>query len=62
MKSIITALPLVLLSSWTTNLVNQHKPYYDGKLKLGKNYIFSTRDGKKYKIDLYKIDSLSLYG
>ncbi|MBV8325496.1 hypothetical protein [Chryseobacterium sp.] len=60
--TIMAGVSLMLLSSCTTSLVNQRKPYNDNKLKLGKSYIFTTQDGKKYNIDVSKIDSLTLYG
>ncbi|WP_412850326.1 hypothetical protein ACL0VS_11015 [Chryseobacterium sp. PMSZPI] len=59
---ISTISSIILLSSCTTNVVNQRKAYNDSKLKLGKNYIFTTQDGKKYSLKISKIDSLTVYG
>lgn len=64
MKQFLTSILLsgILLTSCTTSIVNQRKPYADDKLKLGKNYTFTIQDDKKYNLEVSKIDSLNVYG
>ena len=57
-----TVLFVVLVSSCTTNVVNEKKLYSDTKLKLENKYTFFLQNNTRQKLVISKIDSLYIYG
>ncbi len=64
-KNITKALVLSLffiLASCTTRVVSPNKPIQDNSIDLYKKYSIQTKDAKRQKIEILKVDATKIYG
>ncbi|MCB4234334.1 hypothetical protein LDL59_02280 [Kaistella anthropi] len=61
-KIVSYSLTFLLLTSCTTRIVSEKKPYSDNKISVGKIYSFITKDSKKYHLKFTKEDEEVIYG
>ncbi|WP_379967580.1 bacteriophage spanin2 family protein [Epilithonimonas sp. UC225_85] len=52
----------IVLVSCQTRVVSPNKPFYDNSIELYKKYTIQTKDAKKQKIEILKIDATKIYG